>query len=46
MSCGNVESLIEEFDPYCVDVSSGIETDGIKDKDKMTEFAKKVRREI
>ncbi|MCR5847224.1 MAG: phosphoribosylanthranilate isomerase [Lachnospiraceae bacterium] len=46
MSCENVGSLIEEFDPYCVDVSSGIETDGIKDKDKMTEFAKKVRREI
>ena len=46
MNCENVGSLIEEFDPYCVDVSSGIETDGIKDKDKMTEFAKKVRREI
>lgn len=30
--------------PYAVDVSSGIETDGYKDKNKMTDFVRAVRR--
>jgi phosphoribosylanthranilate isomerase len=29
--------------PYCVDVSSGAETDGIKDKDKIRELVHRVR---
>ena len=31
------------YAPYALDVSSGIETDGLKDKEKMTAFMKKVR---
>ncbi len=32
-----------EFEPYCLDVSSGIETEGFKDFEKMKEFTEKVR---
>ncbi|MBR0141789.1 MAG: phosphoribosylanthranilate isomerase [Ruminococcus sp.] len=35
----NVRRIIEKFSPYAVDVSSGIETDKIKDFDKMKAFA-------
>lgn len=31
------------LEPYCLDVSSGIETEGFKDFGKMTEFTEKVR---
>ena len=40
---GNVKKAVGLCHPYGVDVSSGIETDGFKDKDKMTEFAKETR---
>ena len=33
------------FHPYAVDVSSGIETNGVKDKIKMAAFAAAVREE-
>lgn len=36
---------IEQTRPYAVDVSSGIETDGVKDKNKMAAFAAAVRKE-
>lgn len=39
----NVREAIEKCRPYAVDVSSGIETDKIKDPAKMRDFAKKVR---
>ncbi len=39
----NVEEAIQEIRPYGVDVSSGIETDGIKDPEKMRKFAEIVR---
>lgn len=34
----NVREVVKKLGPYAVDVSSGIETDGLKDKDKMRAF--------
>ena len=45
LSPGNVENAVEQLAPYAVDVSSGIETDGVKDKAKMAAFAAAVRGE-
>lgn len=42
----NVENALKLLHPFAVDVSSGIETDGVKDKIKMTEFAAAVRKHI
>ena len=42
----NVENALKLLHPFAVDVSSGIETDGVKDKIKMTEFAATVRKYI
>lgn len=42
---GNVENAVNMLHPYAVDVSSGIETDGLKDKTKMAAFAVAVRKE-
>jgi phosphoribosylanthranilate isomerase len=33
-----VAEAIDKLSPYAVDVSSGIETDGVKDPDKMRQF--------
>ena len=41
----NVETAVETLSPYAVDVSSGIETGGLKDKHKMAEFVAAVRKE-
>ena len=38
LSPDNEIEAIETLHPYALDVSSGIETDGFKDKDKMTKF--------
>ena len=40
---GNVETALRTLHPFGVDVSSGIETDGQKDKEKMRAFLKTVR---
>lgn len=40
----NVEKAVMDIRPFAVDVSSGIETDGIKDKDKMAAFVAMVRK--
>lgn len=39
----NVKQAIDELHPFAVDVSSGIETNGVKDCNKMMEFAYAVR---
>ena len=41
----NVENAIKVLHPFAVDVSSGIETDGVKDKLKMAAFVAAVRKE-
>lgn len=45
LSALDVQSAIHRWRPYAVDVSSAIETDGLKDKDKMTAFVEAVRRQ-
>ena len=39
----NVKDAIKSLNPFAVDVSSGIETQGFKDKSKMKDFASAVR---
>lgn len=39
----NVREAVEMYAPYAVDVSSGIETDGVKDKEKIKAFVRAVR---
>lgn len=39
----NVKEAIENVKPYMVDVSSGVETDGVKDIKKIQEFIKKAK---
>ena len=43
LSAQDVQSAIHRWRPYAVDVSSAIETNGLKDKDKMTAFVEAVR---
>lgn len=40
----NVARAVEHYQPFAVDVSSGIETDGKKDWKKMQKFVNEVRR--
>ena len=39
----NIKNAVDEYLPFAVDVSSGIETKGYKDKEKMTAFVSAVR---
>lgn len=41
----NITGAIRKLHPYALDVSTGIETDGFKDKEKMAAFAAAVRKE-
>ena len=45
LDSGNVASAVQRLHPFGVDVSSGIETDGAKDKIKMAAFVAAVRKE-
>lgn len=44
LSPENAEEAMKQFHPYGLDVSSGIETNGVKDPEKMTDFVRRVRR--
>ncbi len=39
----NIARVIEKYNPYGVDISSGVETDGIKDEDKIRQIVQTVR---
>lgn len=41
----NLRNALKILNPYAVDVSSGIETEGLKDKHKMSDFVAIVRKE-
>ena len=45
LNVDNVAKAVKTLHPFAVDVSSGIETDGAKDKSKMTTFVAAVRKE-
>lgn len=45
LSVDNAENAVNTLHPYAVDVSSGIETGGVKDKFKMAAFAAAVKKE-
>lgn len=42
VNAGNIAQAAE-LQPYCIDVSSGAETDGVKDKNKILKLVKTVR---
>ncbi|WP_010287475.1 phosphoribosylanthranilate isomerase [Kurthia massiliensis] len=46
LTIDNIETAIDTVSPYMVDVSSGVETDGIKDSVKITQFIKAAKGEI
>ena len=43
LNLGNIDAALD-LNPYAVDVSSGVETDGLKDQKKMAEFVAAVRK--
>lgn len=45
LGLGNVKDAVQALKPYAVDVSSGIETDGVKDRAKMEQFVAAVKEE-
>ncbi len=44
INSGNIRRAIEQCRPYCVDVSSGVETGGYKDRAKIMEIVAETRR--
>lgn len=40
---GNINQAMETGKPFAIDLSSGVETDGVKDKNKILEIVRRVR---
>ena len=45
LNARNIQSAIEKTCPYAVDISTGAETNGIKDKEKIAEILRRVKGE-
>ena len=45
LSIEKAEKAVDMLNPYALDVSSGVETDGLKDKDKMISFVNIIRKD-
>ena len=43
LTTGNISELIENFKPFALDVSSGVETEGKKDPIKIKNFLEKAK---
>ena len=43
INISNITEAIEEFNPYAIDLSSGVETDGFKDENKIEEIMEVIR---
>ena len=43
INISNITEAIEEFNPYAIDLSSGVETDGFKDENKIGEIMEVIR---
>jgi len=46
LTVANISNAINYLAPYCIDVSSGAETNGIKDPDKIKEIVRLVRKAL
>lgn len=46
LNCENIEKAMEKIKPYAVDVSSGVEENGMKNYNKIKSFIEKVRKMI
>ncbi len=44
LNAGNISEAVR-YEPYCLDVSSGAETEGKKDSDKISELVRLIRRQ-
>lgn len=44
LNCENVSEAVRKVDPYGVDLSSSVETDGFKDENKIREIIEMIRR--
>lgn len=45
LSIENAKKAVKMLNPYALDVSSGVETNGLKDKEKMAEFIYAIRKD-